>query len=79
MRVLSFIPAFVLAAASFVAAAPTSSAVSIPSVPSVPSCVTGGSGNDGALQPIISIIANATVELQGLSGQLCESISLGGC
>ncbi|KIK94121.1 hypothetical protein PAXRUDRAFT_143558 [Paxillus rubicundulus Ve08.2h10] len=64
MRVLSFIPAFLLAAASFVAAAPTA-----PS--GAPSCTSGtGSGNDAALQPIITIIANATAHIQPLSAQL---------
>ncbi|KAF8123010.1 hypothetical protein EV363DRAFT_1358258 [Boletus edulis] len=67
MRVLSFIPAFLLATASFVASAPTN--------PVDTSCVSApgggsGSGNDAALQPVISIIANATTQIQPLSGQL---------
>ncbi|KAF9235952.1 hypothetical protein BU15DRAFT_77449 [Melanogaster broomeanus] len=70
MRVLSFIPAFLLAAASFVAAAP-SAATPSGSVPScVPSGTGSGSGNDAALQPIISIIANATAYIQPLNTQL---------
>ncbi|KAF8838317.1 hypothetical protein BDN67DRAFT_100835 [Paxillus ammoniavirescens] len=67
MRVLSFIPAFLLAAASFVAAAPASPS----DVPSCPSN-TGGSGNDAALQPVITIIANATTYIQPLSGELAN-------
>lgn len=73
MRVLSFIPAFLLAAASFVAAAPA--AASIRAVSScVPSTGTLG-GDDTALQPIISIIANATSQIQPLSDQLSTSIA----
>ncbi|KAF8548626.1 hypothetical protein OG21DRAFT_1500909 [Imleria badia] len=64
MRVLSFIPAFLLAAASFVVAAPASTpvdaAVSYPT----------GTGNDAALQPVITIIANTTDHVQGLNVQL---------
>ncbi|KAF9218488.1 hypothetical protein BS17DRAFT_770684 [Gyrodon lividus] len=69
MRVLSFIPAFLLAAASFVAAAPASGTPA-----DVPSCAspTDGNGNDAALQPVISIIANATSYIQPLSGQLAN-------
>ncbi|KAG9311176.1 hypothetical protein JVU11DRAFT_8245 [Chiua virens] len=67
MRVLSFVPAFLLAAASFVAAAPT---VTSSSPVSTPSCVPAGTGNDAPLQPIISIIANATAEIQPLCDQL---------
>lgn len=73
MRVLSFIPAFLFAAASLVAAAPASA-------PADTSCVSNpsggngngasGNGNDAALQPVISIIANATTYIQPLSGQL---------
>ncbi|KAH0826052.1 hypothetical protein J3R83DRAFT_7337 [Lanmaoa asiatica] len=65
MRVLSFIPAFLLAAASFVVAAPSPA-------PADTSCVSpaGGNGNDAVLQPVISIIANATTYIQPLSGQL---------
>ncbi|KAN0082734.1 hypothetical protein V8E55_008529 [Tylopilus felleus] len=66
MRVLSFIPAFLFAAASFVAAAPAS-------IPVDTSCVsnpTGGSGSDAALQPVIAIINNATNYIQPLSDQL---------
>ncbi|KIJ64082.1 hypothetical protein HYDPIDRAFT_168159 [Hydnomerulius pinastri MD-312] len=72
MRVLSFIPALLLTAASFVAAAPTTGTPST----DVSSCVpagtppSSGSGNDAALQPIISIIANATAHITPLSGQL---------
>jgi hypothetical protein len=64
MRVLSFIPAFLLAAASFVAAAPASGTPS-----DVASCPSN-SGNDAPLQPVITIIANATTYIQPLSGQL---------
>ena len=67
MRALSFIPAFLFAAASFVAAAPAS-------IPVDTSCVsnpTGGSGSDAALQPVIAIINNATNYIQPLSDQLC--------
>lgn len=66
MRVLSFIPAFLLAAASFVVAAPSPT-------PADTSCVssTGGNGNDAPVQPVISIIANATTYIQPLSAQLC--------
>ncbi|KAF9218480.1 hypothetical protein BS17DRAFT_550589 [Gyrodon lividus] len=68
MRVLSFIPAFLLAAASFVAAAPApNSGAAVPSC--VPAGAGSGSGNDAALQPIISIIANATTYIQPLSVQ----------
>ncbi|KAG8221631.1 hypothetical protein J3R82DRAFT_1909 [Butyriboletus roseoflavus] len=70
MRVLSFIPAILLAAAGFVTAAPASA-------PADTSCVSNpsggngnGNGNDAALQPVISIIANATTYIQPLSGQL---------
>ncbi|KAF8838324.1 hypothetical protein BDN67DRAFT_971749 [Paxillus ammoniavirescens] len=82
MRVLSFIPAFILAAASFVAAAPTT-----PSSVGAPSCGPSGSsnGNDVALQPIITIIANATAHIQplstqlsGLSGDSCTPDSVSG-
>ncbi|KAH0826398.1 hypothetical protein J3R83DRAFT_5368 [Lanmaoa asiatica] len=65
MRVLSFIPAFLLAAASFVAAAPAASPRD-----AVPSCVPSAGGNDAALQPIISIIVNATSQIQPLSDKL---------
>lgn len=66
MRVLSFIPAILLAAAGFVAAVPTA-------VPASTSCVsnpTGGNGNDAALQPAIAIITNTTISIQPLSDQL---------
>jgi len=63
MRVLSFIPAFVLAAASFVAAAPTNSPVDT-------SCITPGGGNDAPVQPVIVILNNATTYIQPYSGQL---------
>ena len=67
MRVLSFIPAFLLAAASFVAAAPT---------PADTSCVAAptSSGDDSALQPVISIITTATTAIQPLSNQLCTFV-----
>ncbi|KAI9570944.1 hypothetical protein HD554DRAFT_2080009 [Boletus coccyginus] len=64
MRVLSFIPAFVLAAASFVAAAPTNSPVDT-------SClIPTGTGNDAPVQPVIVILNNATTFIQPYSGQL---------
>lgn len=72
MRVLSFIPAFVLAAASFVAAAPSSVPAvpsTTPSSPAGTSCVPSG-GDDSALQPVISIIANATAYIGPLGDQL---------
>ncbi|KIK97903.1 hypothetical protein PAXRUDRAFT_824447, partial [Paxillus rubicundulus Ve08.2h10] len=74
MRVLSFIPAFLLAAASFVAAAPTSDTPSadVPSCSSNTAHPTGGNGNDAPLQPVITIIANATTYIQPLSGQLAN-------
>ncbi|KAF9235944.1 hypothetical protein BU15DRAFT_77444 [Melanogaster broomeanus] len=71
MRVLSFIPAFLLAAAGFVVAAPASGTPSA----GAPSCVsspTGGNANDTDLQPVISIIANATSYIQPLSVQLAN-------
>jgi len=60
MRVLSFIPAFILAASGFVAAVPGPS-------DAMPSCTIG---HDTSLQPIIDIIANATTVIQPLSDQL---------
>lgn len=67
MRVLSLIPAFLLAVTSFVAAAPTST-------PSTPACVPSTGGDDSSLQPIISIIVNATAVIQGFSDELCTSV-----
>lgn len=66
MRVLSFIPAFLLAAASFVAAAPAS----VPDTTCV-SNPTGGNGNDAPVQPVIAIITSATNNMQPLSDKLC--------
>lgn len=82
MRVLSFIPAFLLAAASFVVAAPTATP-SVPATPSapVPSCApsvpsSGGSGSsdNSSLQAYIDILTKATTQIQPLSDQLCTSI-----
>lgn len=64
MRVLFFIPAFLLAVASFVVAAPAptpaDTAVSYPV----------GTGNDPSLQPVMTIITNTTDHIRGLSVQL---------
>ncbi|KIJ64092.1 hypothetical protein HYDPIDRAFT_188193, partial [Hydnomerulius pinastri MD-312] len=84
MRVLSFIPALLLTAASFVAAAPTAGS---PSTDAAAACVpagapgnpASGNGNDAALQPIISIIANATTYITPLSGQLTDLKGGNGC
>jgi len=67
MRVLFFIPAF-LVASGFVAAVPVASPGPSDAMPH--SCLGSGGDNDAALQPIISIIANATIVLQPLSDQL---------
>jgi hypothetical protein len=69
MRVLSFIPAFLLAVTSFVAAVPTASPGATDAAPTT----CGGTGNDAALQPIISIIANATTHIQPLCDQLSSA------
>ena len=66
MRVLSFIPAVLLAVTSFVAAVPVASPGASDTVPTT----CGSTGNDAALQPIISIIANATTQIQPLCDQL---------
>lgn len=70
MRVLSFIPAILLAAAGFVAAAPTTS------TSAVTSCIPAVPGSDATLQPYITIIQNATAQIQPLSGQLSMFVTV---
>ena len=71
MRVLSFIPAFLLAVTSFVAAAPVAGTSDV-----VPTTCSGGSGgSDASLQPIITIIASATTQIQPLNDQLSAFVA----
>ena len=65
MRLLSFVPAFLLAAASFVVAAPNTSGA----VGTSPSPSTGG-GSDACLQDVITILADTTDAIKPLNVKL---------